>query len=601
LTTPRSSQLALSVAILVAAGGARAQRGVDAETFRPSLDGFGLTVTERAETSKQWDFGFKLVGDFAKDPLRLALHDAGAAPGARVDAIEWQTTLHFGFHLGLADWLELALEVPVSAQSYGALYGSPFDDKAVGPTGFYAGSPRTNIGPPSAGVLDPRLALKARARRVGPVGFALVVATTVPIGDDSAFLGEGGFTFRPAGVFDVTAGRFTLALNVGAIIRSTNIVYDPLPEKSMKPAVLIGVGHELSGSLGVAVRAASWLSISAEAYGLLPLTKIADRDGSDVSDPVLGVLGALKFSPRSDFALTVGGGAGLLDGRRHDTFRVFLGLGWTPDGGKGGRGGGTGDRDGDGIPDGVDLCPDAPEDKDGFEDSDGCPDPDNDGDGVPDVTDKCPAEAEDLDGWKDEDGCIDPDNDGDGVPDAPIQIDRCPNEPEDKDGFEDDDGCPDPDNDGDGIPDVRDRCPNEPETDNGIDDDDGCPDGFGERGGAGGEGSLGAPVVETLLFERWKPRTPPRMVSSSYAGLDRIARLLKLAGRRAQIVGVVEAGDPPEAAAGFAAAVREALVKRGADVERIEVTTRNAPRPARGRAKKADRRRVEVTVTEARP
>jgi len=52
------------------------------------------------------------------------------------------------------------------------------------------------------------------------------------------------------------------------------------------------------------------------------------------------------------------------------------------------------DRDGDGIPDDVDKCPNEPEDFDGFEDEDGCPDPDNDKDGIPDVMDKCPNEPE---------------------------------------------------------------------------------------------------------------------------------------------------------------------------------------------------------------
>src|SRR5262245_59668638 len=36
------------------------------------------------------------------------------------------------------------------------------------------------------------------------------------------------------------------------------------------------------------------------------------------------------------------------------------------------------DRDYDGIPDSADLCPDDPEDLDGYEDADGCPDPDCD-------------------------------------------------------------------------------------------------------------------------------------------------------------------------------------------------------------------------------
>ncbi len=132
-----------------------------------------------------------------------------------------------------------------------------------------------------------------------------------------------------------------------------------------------------------------------------------------------------------------------------------------------------GDRDHDGIKDSVDKCPDDPEDKDGFEDTDGCPDPDNDKDGILDKVDHCPDEPEDKDGFEDKDGCPDPDNDKDGILD---KADKCPDEPEDKDGFEDEDGCPDPDNDKDGIPDVTDLCPNEPETKNGYADEDGCPD-----------------------------------------------------------------------------------------------------------------------------
>jgi OmpA-OmpF porin, OOP family len=128
---------------------------------------------------------------------------------------------------------------------------------------------------------------------------------------------------------------------------------------------------------------------------------------------------------------------------------------------------GYGDRDGDGIKDNVDKCPDDPEDKDGFEDADGCPDLDNDKDGIPDKTDKCPNDPEDKDGFQDEDGCPDPDNDGDGILD---KVDQCPNDAEDKDGFQDEDGCPDPDNDKDGFLDKDDKCPNEP----GV-APDGCP------------------------------------------------------------------------------------------------------------------------------
>jgi outer membrane protein OmpA-like peptidoglycan-associated protein len=131
------------------------------------------------------------------------------------------------------------------------------------------------------------------------------------------------------------------------------------------------------------------------------------------------------------------------------------------------------DKDGDGIFDSEDPCPDDAEDIDGYEDSDGCPDYDNDSDGIPDKKDKCPNQKEDFDGFEDEDGCPDLDNDQDGILDV---NDQCPSQPEDFDGYLDEDGCPDLDNDRDGILDKDDRCPNQPETKNGFEDEDGCPD-----------------------------------------------------------------------------------------------------------------------------
>ena len=150
------------------------------------------------------------------------------------------------------------------------------------------------------------------------------------------------------------------------------------------------------------------------------------------------------------------------------------------------------DRDGDGIMDLQDKCPDQAEDRDGFQDEDGCPDPDNDGDGVLDKDDRCPLEA----GVADNGGCADTDKDKDGVVD---RLDQCPDvagvaefkgcQPPDtdKDGVIDsEDKCPAvaglkalggcPDKDGDGIPDAKDKCPDKAETKNGFEDDDGCPD-----------------------------------------------------------------------------------------------------------------------------
>ena len=173
------------------------------------------------------------------------------------------------------------------------------------------------------------------------------------------------------------------------------------------------------------------------------------------------------------------------------------------------------DTDGDGVADEDDRCPNEAEDKDLFDDTDGCPDPDNDGDGILDASDKCAMDAEDKDGFEDDDGCVDRDNDGDGVGDAQ---DACPAEVEDRDTYRDGDGCPDPDNDKDGILDVADRCPNDAEVINGVDDDDGCPD----RGDA-------LVVLSTDRLELLAPIsfTKDRLTKDSFGVLAQVGGMLR--------------------------------------------------------------------------
>lgn len=154
------------------------------------------------------------------------------------------------------------------------------------------------------------------------------------------------------------------------------------------------------------------------------------------------------------------------------------------------------DDDEDGLDDGVDPCPTEPEDVDGFEDGDGCPDADNDLDGVPDELDNCPntpnpAPQADVDTdllgavcdpndndpdvdldtvWDGEDNCVldpnPPDADGDGLDgeDPPDGINN------DGDLLTDEDDFGQEDRDGDGQGDVCDPCPNDLAND---DDGDG--------------------------------------------------------------------------------------------------------------------------------
>ena len=124
------------------------------------------------------------------------------------------------------------------------------------------------------------------------------------------------------------------------------------------------------------------------------------------------------------------------------------------------------DLDGDGLGNACD--PDI--DNDGI---DNASDPDDDNDEKPDSTDSCLYQPEDYDGFQDADGCPDTDNDLDGITDVsdsgkmcfdPANTLSCPTQDcrsvaEDIDGFHDSDGCPEPDNDNDSFPDSTDQCP----------------------------------------------------------------------------------------------------------------------------------------------
>ncbi|MCU1280419.1 MAG: OmpA domain protein, partial [bacterium] len=251
---------AVGLAVVVAAGGsARAQRGVDSEIFRPALDSYGIFTVDRSQTSHQWDWGFKVFVDYAQNPLRLNMctdpatcdFSSGGKPKL-TPIMGWQAVMHFGFHLGLTDWLELVTDIPVSAEGYSATYGDygSAGSPTLTRTGFYANSGFTNVPPPDAAPLDWRIGFKARLFRSGMFGVAAAAVVTLPFGDDSAFLGDGGFTFRPTLIGDVTRGPFTAAINIGAIIRPETIVLAPNDPMSTGSRSLIDVGHELTWSAG---------------------------------------------------------------------------------------------------------------------------------------------------------------------------------------------------------------------------------------------------------------------------------------------------------------------------------------------------------------
>ena len=255
------------------------------------------------------------------------------------------------------------------------------------------------------------------------------------------------------------------------------------------------------------------------------------------------------------------------------------------------------DSDLDGIFDPSDACPFEPEDKDGFEDEDGCPELDNDGDKILDPDDACPNLSEDYDDFEDEDGCPDLDNDQDQIPD---ETDECPLEPEDRDGFEDDNGCPDLDNDQDKIPDIRDLCPMEPEIYNGVADNDGCPDSQSVR-------VVGDKIELDQKIHFWT--NSDRIRGMSYPVIDKLAKFLVDHPEyvRIDIEGHADARGNEKInlslSTGRAASIMARLVKKGVEKSRLNSEGFGSTRPlveGTGEHTWFMNRRVEFVVTRNR-
>ncbi len=303
------------------------------------------------------------------------------------------------------------------------------------------------------------------------VGIGVIASIYLPTTDPkNAWLGEDKLTPQIMGIFDKEFGRerrLRMALNGGIRLRpETKTFTDSDVGTAAQPAPTTGGTIQASMEIPFGFAIAYAISkqkfdVVGEFIGAVPL---GDNENYQ---PMEALLGIKLYLARNSF-LSLGGGRGILaDKGGSPDVRAFIGIVFEPN---------IGDRDGDGLKDDVDKCPDDPEDFDGFEDEDGCPEPDNDRDGILDEDDKCPLIPEDKDGFQDEDGCPEGnvnDRDGDGILD---NVDKCPDDPEDFDQFEDEDGCPDPDNDQDGILDVDDLCPNDPEDKDGFEDEDGCPD-----------------------------------------------------------------------------------------------------------------------------
>ena len=446
------------VVCAITAGPARADqtRNVSLALFdpTPTASTEATFQLQGASVAEPGSLGVFALVSYANKPLvlRTAQNDDAA--------VENRTTLELGGAYAFGAF-EVGLRMPLYLQSGAAV---PTMEQRLEMFGVSPGdTARGDL------TLHGKLQIGAR----GDLAYGIGAALTLPTASDDQFAGSDKPTGRALFLLSLVHGPLTVTANAGAVIREQ---------------AQVGSAIQRSGAVwgaGLALRVFDRVWLAGEIYGELMLagqsgkpTTGAPMGPEELGTPIEGLLG-LRYQIARTTSVSLAAGRGITSDMGSPALRGVLALAFTPSA--------TEleplhpprppepeeDRDADGLADKADACPNEPEDKDLFDDADGCPDLDNDGDGISDTADKCPLDAEDADRFQDADGCPDKDNDGDGVPDAQ---DRCPLAAEDRDGVEDRDGCPDPDNDHDGLLDSVDKCPREAETINGNQDDDGCPD-----------------------------------------------------------------------------------------------------------------------------
>ncbi|MCA9533485.1 MAG: OmpA family protein [Myxococcales bacterium] len=617
--------------------------GMNIEMFRPAIDSRGHLTVNGTDIMPENRLSFGLVLDAGFNLLQFdgGVNDDREEGGTTRHIVDQAITGTIMVNVGIANWAVVGIQVPIQVINGEAVlipgaYGWSNNDPATGPI----------RGLSYQGLGDISLHGKVRLLRAerDPVGLAVVARLGLPSGSDRRFAGDPGVSLWPSVVMEartrsdesmggISRIRFSLEFGYRAVFGrgATFPIYGEtqvtpgqmgLVSTLTSPGTNLRYDDLMTFGAGASFRLARTLDLVTEIYG----TQIASEIGTRGALSLEALLGFKLFVQDHSY-LMFGAGAGIPtnpDGRGAQAaqWRAMLAFIYEPP---------IGDRDGDGIMDDIDDCPNDPEDFDQFLDEDGCPELDNDndgilddvddcplipedfdndndddgcpegnnsdrdGDGIPDDVDECPDQAEDRDGFQDEDGCPDLDNDEDGILDTD---DMCRDVPEDIDAFEDEDGCPDTDNDHDRILDVDDECPDEPETYNGTSDEDGCPD----------EGSVifddnSLIILDKIYFET----NSAQIMSRSNAILDAVAATLR-GNPQIRLIEVQGHADERgndqhnlRLTQDRAASVVEALVQRGVPRDRLrsagygELCPVN---PAHNRDAYEENRRVEFKVIE---
>jgi OOP family OmpA-OmpF porin len=441
-----------ALAATLATSNASAQdKGFTANRYEPAESGSDWFENDSLDMRGKLRPALGIVAEYAKDNVDLISRSDGSVLQRLVAD---QIYVHLNASLVLWDRLRLGLSLPLALYQYG------FAKEGVG-------SPAP---PDAAAVGDLRVGadLRLYGEYGDPFSIAIGGQVWLPTGPTDQYAGDGLVRGAPHILVAGDLLDFAYAARIGYEIRGLKGTFEG-----------VQFGNEVTGGLAAGLRIVDKkLLIGPE----LSFSTLSTNAFKSLTTPAEVLFGA--HYKTGDFRISGGVGAALSEAFGSPAFRAILGLDWSPAIEK--PKAVVADRDGDGVPDSEDACPDVPGIKTDDPKTNGCPmagpplPPDSDHDGVFDMDDACP----DTPGIKTDDpktnGCPG-DRDHDGIHD---NVDACPDVPGVKTEDPKTNGCPpaDPDRDKDGILNDVDACPDEAGPPNADPKKNGCPLAFVSQG-----------------------------------------------------------------------------------------------------------------------
>jgi hypothetical protein len=362
---PQARNIGYGLAWLLLARSAAAQvePSIDARPSKPSTDPEAGLVLEPTSTTGAWHLNVGFWTQYAQDPIALRFVQTGRQA---IVPVAHQVTSDVVVGIGLWDRAAIGVDMPFFLTQNGSAVAQ--DTVVTGGT-----VPPTGLGDLA---ISGKVTLASNDRSGVRSGFGVAAlgSVSLPTGSRQSFLGEGAVTASLRILAE-------MALGIGSIRASVG--YDMRTETRTWPASYLGgvmFGDDVPWAFAVDIRPKALVPAADNGdrqaweigvHGLLPAGPVwpTEKGAASLSPALVGLDDRIAIGKYKDAYVLVGGEIGLDSAVGVPEVSGDLSIGWAPR---------SHDRDHDGIPDDVDECPDLPEDIDGVQDQDGCPENDSD-------------------------------------------------------------------------------------------------------------------------------------------------------------------------------------------------------------------------------